>query len=71
MHSIDTPEIWALEVEADLVECPVNFLVSIPAFFKRSFIHLDTVVAETLSCGFIYDIRSWETWPRKLTVFSM
>ena len=49
--AVETPDALALELEADLLEWFVNFLVSIPENFKTVIIHLDTVDADTPRSG--------------------
>ena len=65
-----TPASLAFELEAVLVECPVNVLVSIPDRFKTIIIHLDIVGVETGPLGFIKLNRSCEFCPRISFVLS-
>ena len=68
--TVRTPSSLAFEFKAVFVECPVNFLVSMPDIFKTIIIYLDIVGVETGPCGFTKLNRSCEFCPRISFVLS-
>ena len=67
---VETSASLAFELEAVLVECPPNVLVSMPNRFKTIIIHLDIAGVETGPCGFTKLNRSCEFCPRISFVLS-
>lgn len=59
MVSIPTPAVHAFEVDAILVQCAVNVVVSIPALFRADFIHRLIVCLSTALCGFLVETQSF------------
>ena len=53
-----TPVALAFELEAVLVECPVNILASMPDRFKTVIIHLNVIGVGNATCSFIKLNRS-------------
>ena len=49
ISAVETPDVLALELEADLVKWLAKVLVSIPDKFKTVIIHLDIVNVDTLN----------------------
>ena len=64
------PASLAFELEAILVECHVNVLVSMPDRFKTIMIYLDIIGVETGPCDFTKLNRSCEFCPRISFVLS-
>ena len=69
ISSIQRPFDLALDVADDLVEWEVNVFVSIPASFKVSLTHLDTVDVVTPLCGGI--VQFSHTTPQTLSSFQI
>ena len=57
---IGAPFKFALEVDADLVEWPLNMSVLIPDLLSTFFSHPDTVEETTGLCGLKVLNKSWE-----------
>ncbi len=64
------PLAFASEEDADLVECDVKTVMSIPAAAKVDFIHLEIVHVKTALCGAFTDMNNFVHRPRVNFVLS-